>query len=270
MRANGGFTVLETLIVLTISVIMAITILAMFSQRQGRVQFSQGIREVESYIQDVANDVRNGYYTPISNQTCDEVGGVIAFSPVADVKQGSSNKCIFAGKAIVINSTSPDSSVISTYTLAGLKSAKTVFTLKPVIAGTAKNETKIDYTMATDIKIKTGTLDGGDRLLMIVMLFDVEKVGVDSSSTKRIASVKPYVVNLTDVALTDVTVNSAITLAFASSSSGLFTEIKDNPINLCFEGSDPNTDKAIISMRAGVDNLSTNLLINQNLTGCTT
>lgn len=98
-KRQGGFTILETMIVTGVSAVMLITAIALFSGQQRSNQFSQSLRDLETYIQDVVNDVETGYY-PNTGVTCTGGGSSPPTLSPGATEQGASFGCVFLGKAL--------------------------------------------------------------------------------------------------------------------------------------------------------------------------
>lgn len=250
MRNRGGFTIVESLIALAISSALFVIMMVMFNGRQARVEFSQGMRDIEAYILDVANDVRNGYY-PNSNQKCIVNSGVLSFDPGIPAAQGTSSDCIFAGKILLFDGASSPFK-ISDYSLAASKSTTSLVAADSnssnlYIIGSSGNETKTDYTLPGGISLVKQDLTRAS--LILGLIFDINNVGVESSN-KKITSVVPYAISSVNI--------SAIR-------SSTFNSIDSTGKTLCFLGSNGQTGTIII--KRGPDGLSTSLQIGQSLTG---
>lgn len=121
---GAGYTILETMIFLAVSAAMFVSAMAFINGRQGRTEFSTAVRDFESSINDLANDVSNGYY---ANATaagrpfyCSISGSAIAIKDDKTTdQQGSSQGCIFIGKAIQFRSSSTGDSQYVIMTLVG-------------------------------------------------------------------------------------------------------------------------------------------------------
>lgn len=109
-----GFTIFEVMIVLAISGLLFFLAINTVTGAQSKAEFTQAVRDVETQLTDVANDVSNGYF-PSNNGKCDVAGGFPRFV-AGTVQQGANDKCIFIGKAVQFNKNSFD-----IYTLAGNK-----------------------------------------------------------------------------------------------------------------------------------------------------
>jgi type II secretory pathway pseudopilin PulG len=100
---SGGFTILETMIVMSVSAAMLLTVILMFSGKQREVQFSQSIRSIESKILDLVNDTATGYFPQDNTSTCTagagDGGGPLVVSSGSN-EQGTNQGCIFLGRAL--------------------------------------------------------------------------------------------------------------------------------------------------------------------------
>ena len=135
-RANSGasgFTIIETMIVMAVSAGMLASAILLFSGQQRRTQFAQSLRDAESKIQDVLNDVTTGYFPSANNVSCAAAGSnEPAIDTSSSSEQGGNYDCVFMGKAIwlkpnsfvaypIIGSRSLASSSTSTSTLSDVK-----------------------------------------------------------------------------------------------------------------------------------------------------
>lgn len=97
-----GFTVVEVLITIAVSGALFLSAALAVSGQIAKTEYSQAIRDIETKLTDVANDVSTGYFPNLgggSTKKCELVSGVPTFSNVA-ATQGGSPDCIFIGKAI--------------------------------------------------------------------------------------------------------------------------------------------------------------------------
>ena len=106
--ADGGYTILETMIFLAVTAMLFIAAMTTIGGKQATVQFTQGIRDTQSKIQDVINNVSTGYFPTDSNFKC-IVGDAIPANNIPNVApsftlgasiQGSSEKCVSLGKVL--------------------------------------------------------------------------------------------------------------------------------------------------------------------------
>jgi len=144
MKKNGGgFTILETMIVMTISAAMLVSAIALFSGQQRKTQFAQGLRDIESKMQDVLNDVATGYFPNAGTISCTASGiNEPVINTAGTVEQGANFECVFMGKALWVR---PDGFV--SYPIVGSRSLassattlSTLSTVRPILATSLREE----------------------------------------------------------------------------------------------------------------------------------
>src|ERR1700741_1587955 len=100
----GGYTIVETLIFLAVTGFMLIGAMVFIGGKQNKAQFVNSVRDFESRLTDIANDVSTGYYQNAGTSfDCVNNSGVPAItSPSASgtVTLGMNSGCIFAGTVV--------------------------------------------------------------------------------------------------------------------------------------------------------------------------
>lgn len=98
VRTRAGYTITEVLIVLAVSTAMFVAVVAVFSGRQARVEFTQAVRDFEARLNGIIGDVSNGFYD--ADFVCTVSGG----APNINLNQigttGTNEDCIFLGKTL--------------------------------------------------------------------------------------------------------------------------------------------------------------------------
>jgi len=112
-RAAGGtsqgYTILETMIFLAVSAAMFFSAMAFVGGKQNRTEFASAVRDLETSLNDIANDVSTGYYANITS-----TGQMLSCTPNNSANpvpvqltatntdaQGKNTGCIFIGKTVV-------------------------------------------------------------------------------------------------------------------------------------------------------------------------
>ncbi|HSX44369.1 MAG TPA: hypothetical protein VLE69_03715, partial [Candidatus Saccharimonadales bacterium] len=72
---SGGFTIVETMIVLAVTGFMFFSAMLFISGQQAKTEFTQAAHETEAKINDVLNDVSTGVYNNKGDFRCDYIGG---------------------------------------------------------------------------------------------------------------------------------------------------------------------------------------------------
>lgn len=125
-RKQKGYTIVEVMIVLSISTAIFATAVIGYTRQNQRTAFTNAVREVEVLLQDVLNDVSTGYYTQSNDFTCTRSGSPAIPEldgnpdPGVLADQGTNKDCIFLGKAINLEDADLDG-FISVYTIVGLR-----------------------------------------------------------------------------------------------------------------------------------------------------
>lgn len=91
-----GYTIVEVLIFLAVSALLFGSTMTLLSGRQQRVQFTNAVRDFETKVTDVANDVSNGYYQSAGDVKCETASLTLSNSGT----QGSNKDCIILGRVI--------------------------------------------------------------------------------------------------------------------------------------------------------------------------
>lgn len=94
-----GFTIVETMIVLAITGGLFVMIAATMSGRQNTAEFNQAIQAARTQIQQVIDQVGEGFY-PNLGFTCMAAGNNVSFALAAGDTQGTNDGCTFLGKVI--------------------------------------------------------------------------------------------------------------------------------------------------------------------------
>jgi type II secretory pathway pseudopilin PulG len=101
---DGAYTIIETMIFLAVSAFLFMMVVITFSGQQGKTQFDQSVKDFESRLLDMANDVSSGYYPSNNNFSCRGNAGDAAVTfPTASLgasPRGGNAGCIFAGQVI--------------------------------------------------------------------------------------------------------------------------------------------------------------------------
>ena len=123
MKAKRAFTIVETLIALAVTSALLLSALAMINGRQGKTQFSTGLREIEGLLRDQMNDVSSGILPDITGMQCSApmLSGAkptFSYAVAAGDTVGSKEECVLAGKMIVFGTDTNNEKYV-TYAVAG-------------------------------------------------------------------------------------------------------------------------------------------------------
>lgn len=121
-REQKGYTILEVMIVLSVSAVIFIAAVTGYASQNSKTHFTNAVRDMENKIQDILNDVSTGYYPNTDNFNCTRSVSSPAhpiINPLGTSQQGTNQDCIFLGKAVDVNDGAMDS-----YTIVGLRNSK--------------------------------------------------------------------------------------------------------------------------------------------------
>lgn len=119
---EGGFTIVEVLIVLVVTGALFLSAAILISGRQNQTAFDQAIREIQSQIQQAMNEVEVGYFPNKGDFQCTVLGGFPNLQPGAS-GQGKNSGCIFLGKAIQFQVETFRPERFTIFTITGLQQA---------------------------------------------------------------------------------------------------------------------------------------------------
>lgn len=124
-RKQKGYTIVEVMIVLTVSTALFATAVAGYSRQNQRTEFTNAVRDVETTIQDILNDVSTGYYPNSSSFSCSRsalTGAIPSLNPSGTADQGTNQECTFLGKAVNLRDADAGS-FFTSYTIVGLRNS---------------------------------------------------------------------------------------------------------------------------------------------------
>jgi prepilin-type N-terminal cleavage/methylation domain-containing protein len=116
--AQGGFTIIEVMIVLAISGVMLLSAATVFNGRRRNTEFSQAMYDLQSQVQSIANSTSSQAVPGVQQYTCAPtlIGGTMR--PALTSGSTTNQDCIYLGQAIQIVA---GSSTISSYPIFGLR-----------------------------------------------------------------------------------------------------------------------------------------------------
>lgn len=261
MKNRGGFTIIETLISLAVASVLFVVIMTMFSGRQGRVEFSQGIREIDSHLRSIAGEVRNGYFPKLEGVECftNPATELIEFR-AGSLNQGTNKDCIFAGKVVFIDA---GSQVITRYTVAGSKKATSLSNLNPVVvngslSGGINFDSSDTFRIPAGIKLVTERDPNPKALLGI--FYDLDFISTDLTSGSASLTLKKLSIASSDIN----SIKNSVANAFTASPTA--TDISNSGLLLCFK-SGTSDQYGTIKISKSVSGFSTEVLIGENISG---
>jgi type II secretory pathway pseudopilin PulG len=167
---SNGYTIIEVLVVIGISSFMFVVVAISFGGRQQQIQFTQGVRDFDSKLSDIINDVSTGYY-PDFDTPCNIQGGTGPNrrpNPGSGIlyEIGENPDCVLIGKTIqftpiVNNGINDDSELYNVFNVVGLRTNSS-----------GANPTTLTESKPTIVPLPPGQvssqLSGGIRVTRII------------------------------------------------------------------------------------------------------
>jgi prepilin-type N-terminal cleavage/methylation domain-containing protein len=122
IRNSKGYTIIEVIIVLAVSGVILISAMALLHGQQGKTEFTQGMRDIDSKIQVIAKNVTSGI-SPSSQACSIGADGRPTLSSSTAQASGTNSDCILLGSAIEVT---PGKDNLNIYLVLG-KSASSSF-----------------------------------------------------------------------------------------------------------------------------------------------
>lgn len=118
--ASGGFTLVESMIVLAVSGVLFISLASMVAGQQSKARFRASMTDITTQIQSQVNEVSTGFYPNGGDFRCQSVSG----NPVASngvSALGENADCTFLGRAMMYGIPGTDPEEYRIQTLIGLR-----------------------------------------------------------------------------------------------------------------------------------------------------
>jgi hypothetical protein len=116
-----GYTIVEVMVFLAVTTALFVMIAGTFSRRQAGTEFSIAARDMESRLQDIANDVSTGFYNNPGNFRCRVSGGAPVIDTVEANEQGTNDDCIFIGRVAQFDLNVGDGKQYNIYSVVGAR-----------------------------------------------------------------------------------------------------------------------------------------------------
>lgn len=122
----AGFTIVEVLIFLAVSAAMFVTAVLIIGGQQNKTEFTNTVRDFETRVTDIANDVSTGYYVRPQNFDCTVGPSGPVYSTVANKAIGTNERCVFIGTVLKFG-TGPGTGLekVTQFAVGGLRTTST-------------------------------------------------------------------------------------------------------------------------------------------------
>ncbi|HSX43100.1 MAG TPA: type II secretion system protein [Candidatus Saccharimonadales bacterium] len=214
-RAENGFTIVETLIVLAVTGLLFISAVILISGRANKTQFTTSANDLKQQFEQIINEASSGYFPDSGSFTCTSTPPIMPKLKDGAQKQGTNGGCVFLGKAVQLGvPTFPDKILV--FAIAGNRlnstgdEASTLHEAMPeaIAPGNGFNNTSLTG-ITQDLQLESGLApawakaDGtpvaGFAMLSTLASYSTSCNGICSGAqTLQLYGVKGTAVNATD------------------------------------------------------------------------
>jgi hypothetical protein len=281
-RREGGFTIVESIIVLAVTAMMFVALAFTFSIRQHREEFIQSMRDTDSKVQDVINDVSTGFSSSFTNTKCSVVG----FGPAERIDitanptetLGQNGGCIYLCKMIAFQ-TGSDSMKI--YTVVGKRTKFVTATSRELVSNLADaapeivDGSKFPVSFTEDLTLPAGVTVRYAKASTTNGVYDTTAVGFfpdlstdKSSSTRALEGLAYPLIDNAGVPLPLVTLENCVELK-GMCNDPTKLELVDNTTPpgwyVCFDSGTTSNQHALLTVSGSKGSFATKLDFNNAL-----
>lgn len=280
MGRVGGYTLIEVMIFLAISGVLFVSAVVLIQGQQGRTQFSQSIRDIDSKLQQYVTEVSASYFPSTEKYSCsvDSVTGRPKLKLVANKALGSNEDCIFLGKALQFThyASGNTDDTITSYSVLGRRTevvnvsggtTQTILVPSFSDANPTPTSSLVDtYTLPFGTKVASAKDNSGGTSAMAGFYVDLSQTTSDASANKSASLVSYQYPNNVDLStpadVSNASLYGCLTLN-KSQCSGLIGSPTPlpNPFSkwvLCFK-SGANNQTATITVKGGPIGIQTKI-----------
>ena len=118
--ASGGFTLVESMIVLGVTGVLFISLAGMVAGQQAKARFKSSMTDITTQIQSQINEVSSGFYPNTGNFRCQAASGnPVVSNGVSSL--GENSDCTYLGRAMMYGIPGTDPEQYKIQTLIGLR-----------------------------------------------------------------------------------------------------------------------------------------------------
>jgi type II secretory pathway pseudopilin PulG len=272
---SGGFTIVETLIVLAVTGALFVAAAVTISGRQNRTQFATAVNNIQQQIQQVINETESGFFPDNNDFICNVSGGVPNITAGVGTGQGSNTGCVFLGKVMQFGlGAGPETFAV--HSIAGNGSATNVVAANAVdiYNGGVTNILQSENLESglTVNRMKYDSLGGGSNIDTAGVAFLAGDDSGNYATTNSSGNLNSgsqqfslYAVKPTKVGVGGDTISSMAS-KINSRSPNTFQHAKD--VKICFLSGTTNNQSALVTIGDNASNsqLTVQLAIKNNST----
>lgn len=118
---SGGFTIVETLIVLSVTGVLFISLVGVMRGQQAKAQFRASVTDITTQIQSNISEVSTGFYPKGGDFKCSAAGGKLSLTNAQTSGLGENQGCTYLGQAVMFGVPGTDPEEYKLQTLVGLR-----------------------------------------------------------------------------------------------------------------------------------------------------
>lgn len=185
---SHGFTIVETMIVLTITGLLFTLFVLGVNTRQSQAKFRQSINAVRTEIDQRINESQSGQYSNASNFTCTKTPTGPSINS-GSAEQGTNDGCVLLGKVLWFdNPSNPGGYTV--YPIAGLKGAPDFSASEPKIVGISGVAEPVSYQHGLSfVWMRSGGSSVG-AVAFTPSFLSIDDVPVSGSNTTQVRAVE--------------------------------------------------------------------------------
>jgi prepilin-type N-terminal cleavage/methylation domain-containing protein len=211
-RRQGGFTIIETMIVLAVSGLLFASLVTLTSGRRQQTEFQQSVNNVVTQLQQVISDVQNGYYgiSDTPNCTAPGGGGTNPLSISAGTSTlGTNSQCVFLGKVLQFKD---DADTFRVHVVAGDRTAVDFMDSHPTILyqGTSSDTALANGMHVTSAKYGTSGTPIGAVAIVTSLEADTTPGSTGTAGSQTTQIIPLAGTNITDALSTPPITTSTI------------------------------------------------------------
>lgn len=249
MKSGGnaqGFTIIETLIFLGVSAVIMVSVLSLVGGSQNKAQFQQAVYDTDQQINDVVDNVSNGFYNKVGKINCTVTAtGSIKIDDTVDTELGANKDCMFIGRVIRLG-VENQADRMTVYDVAGVREidgiqVTTLATAKPTLISPGTKPATFNFPDASEKK----TLKGGFSATKMFykdssnIVHDIRGMAILSNFAQSSggANLKPAAQPITVFAIESTTIsqNSREFVDKANDQSNYISDLGTDGITVCFD-----------------------------------
>ncbi len=249
-----GFTIVETLIFLGVSAVIMVSVLSLVGGSQNKAQFQQSVYDTSQQINDVIENVANGYYNNTGSIKCEPNLAKDAPSISTSTEDlGTNEGCIFIGRVLQFATAGKEDNM-TVYDLVGLRQkdgdeVKTLGEANPKLIAKGTTNPYNNFPSTAETRILKGGLSAKsmkyqtmlgteDTIGGLAIMSNLAKTGSGGGLESASQQISVYAIKMSQLMQNS---NDFVDIA---NNPTYFDDLGSNGITLCMDSG--STDQSVI------------------------